>query len=237
MASMYEIIMSLPLFKGLSKTQISSLIEKTPISFSQFEKGAVIYNEGDPIEKLKCLIGGKVKITHRIGTQESGTCSCNEAHCNLFITETVESPAILEAQKLFGMNRHTDSVAICDEKASIMELGKEQYLKLLQSDNIYLINYLNYLSIRAQAINKTFMSFPSRSLKDILDKMVISLVSRSADSIEFHYNPDVFAKYCSMTNNELIDNLRTLQSEGLIEILHDGFRIISRSCFLRHSVN
>lgn len=227
MTPMYETIMNLPLFSGLSENQLSFFLEKTPIGFSQYEPGDIIMHRKEYVNSLKCLIGGSVEISHVALYPES-----------LTITETIESPAILGGEKLFGMDREIESDIICGEKASVMELSKEKYLKLLQSDEIYLINYLNYLSIRAQAVQKILPAKTERTLREVIISMLNSYTSRNATIVKFSYSYLAFVDYCGLTESAFDAQLDKLHKSGLIEkpIAHNqytaSFIIPSKNNFL-----
>lgn len=227
MTPMYQIIKELPLFKGLSSNQISNLLEKTPIDFSQYEKGDIVCAKNEEINTLKCLIGGSVTIRHSV-----------LAHDHLVISETIEAPAIIEGEKLFGMNKTLNSDIECTEKASIMQLSKDQYLRLLQSDEIYLINYLNYLSIRAQSVSRILPNDSYRTFKDAISALVNSYVSRSASSVELKFSKFLFANYIGMEESQISKGIEDLEKQGLIRTIiyqdniTEGFVIPSKAEFL-----
>ena len=58
---MYDTIMSLPLFKGVSRERISYFLEKTSISFLKYKSGDIILRHDDEITKLRFVISGKIK--------------------------------------------------------------------------------------------------------------------------------------------------------------------------------
>lgn len=220
MTTMYEIILNLPLFSGLSENQLSNFLEKTPIAFSQFEAGDVISKKGEIVNTLKCLIGGSVKKSYILSPSK------------LEIVETIKAPAILYAERLFGMDRTADSNLVCEDKTSVMEISKEQYLKLLQSDHIYLINYLNYLSVRAQSVRDINSYFINRSLKNYLDNLINSYVSRNASSLEIKYDAEFIISYLGITKSSFVQQLKELTNKGIAFTSNDCISIPSKADFL-----
>ena len=62
LADKYSIIDSLPLFVDLSFQQKRFIASKTEVG--EFQKGKVIYNEGDPPDYFYCMVSGRVEIYH-----------------------------------------------------------------------------------------------------------------------------------------------------------------------------
>ena len=63
MISMYEIIMSLPLFKGTSKQQVSCFLEQTNIEFIKYNEGDTIVSAGEPCTHIKYIISGNALLS------------------------------------------------------------------------------------------------------------------------------------------------------------------------------
>ena len=60
MATMYETIMDLPLFKGVSKDLVSSFLEKTQLRFTNYIQGDCIVGEGQSFSSIGFIIKGEV---------------------------------------------------------------------------------------------------------------------------------------------------------------------------------
>ena len=62
MNSMYEILMDLPLFQGVSHSKISELIEKIKFHFLKYLNGEQFIASGDVCSQLRFIISGKARI-------------------------------------------------------------------------------------------------------------------------------------------------------------------------------
>ena len=60
MSSMYETIMELPLFKGVSHDKISELIETTKFHFLKYGNGETIIESGETCTHLRFLVSGSI---------------------------------------------------------------------------------------------------------------------------------------------------------------------------------
>ena len=58
MESIFEILMDLPLFQGVSREKLSELIEKTPFHFLKYADGEQIIASGEPCTHVKFIISG-----------------------------------------------------------------------------------------------------------------------------------------------------------------------------------
>lgn len=149
MSSFYEKIMELPLFKGASHEMIHYFFEKTPISFLNYEKDGVIISEGEKCDSVICLISGKISLENSFYNSE------------LTVKRRLASETILGAEYLFGLETSYPFEVTASEKCSVIEFSKSKYISQLQNNKLFLINYLNYLSKRAQ---KSSVSFKSGNL-------------------------------------------------------------------------
>lgn len=61
MDSMYDVLLQLPLFQGVSRAKISELIEKTKFHFLKYKSGEQIVSKGEECTHLKFLISGCVR--------------------------------------------------------------------------------------------------------------------------------------------------------------------------------
>ena len=128
---MYDTIMSLPLFKGVSRDRISYFLEKTSISFLKYKPGDVIVRNDEEIKKLRFVISGRIKVIHE----------CKDGLVR--ISEVRGKGSVIGADRLFGMHTNCGCDVIAEENTGIMEFSKEQYLNLINADSIYLLNFLD----------------------------------------------------------------------------------------------
>ena len=58
MNSMYQQLMQLPLFQGVSTEKITALVEKLPFHFLKFRNGDQIFAAGEPCTHIKFIVSG-----------------------------------------------------------------------------------------------------------------------------------------------------------------------------------
>ena len=193
MASMYETIMELPLFKGIGEEQLSQMLEKTSIEFLRFEDGDVIANEFARVNSVDFILSGRIRNTFRL------------ENFPIEIDEILGVGAMVGALHLFGLDTTYGSSAIALGKVSIMRVEKSQYMKILQSDGIYILNFVNYLSAAAQKGSRIQLQLGAFSIGRQIKTLTESVVSRAAESVVIAASDHALADFCGVSVPEFRD--------------------------------
>lgn len=140
MESMFDILMKLPLFSGISLQQISDFVAKTPLKFSSFSPGQSIMKKGERCDSVVALVSGEVRIEKQIYLS------------SINIKMNMSAPGMLNIHNLFGLTTEYDADYIADSQCGIMEFDKSLFLNLLSQNHICLLNILNMLSSKTHKI-------------------------------------------------------------------------------------
>lgn len=195
---MYEMIMDFPLFKGISRDHVSMLLERNHVVFKSYEPESTIFEVGETCRQIAFLVQGNVEVT-RVSS-DNGT----------KISFTLSPGAVIGADALFGWDTSFASEIKALTKTSLLTFTKEEYLRLLSSDDIYLINALNYLSRGLQWARMAAIDFNGNSLPDMLCRLVLSLTDRQSRDIKV-----TFRRALSASDKESCD---ALSREGLLSL-------------------
>ena len=214
MNSMYETIMDLPLFKGIGEDQLSQMLEKTKMEFLKFEDGEVICRMDENVESLNFILNGRVKLTYRMN------------NFPIEIDEIRNKNSVIGALHLFGMNTSYNSVSTAIGKVSIMRIGKSQYMNILKSDSIYMLNFLNYLSAAAQKTPDFLMDSKGYSIGRTLETLAFSIVSKRSETVMVAGEDQVLADYCGVT-------LQEFEEWKISELAHNRVIVNQRGIFLK----
>ncbi|MDE5887200.1 MAG: hypothetical protein K2H46_06400 [Muribaculaceae bacterium] len=220
MASMYETLMDLPLFKGVGKDHISQFLEKTPLIFTNYQKGEEISTPGEEVKMIKFIIKGEVRICNTLDSLD------------LTVEERSGTGRVLGADRLFGISTGYPFKIIADEQTSIMQFKKEQYVNLLYSDRIYMLNFFNYLSLRAQRPTEAVSTYAEGDITGILRRMVAILTDPVAREISIRGTRENLACYCGVDVDKLVNWEKDMEDAGMV-IREPGKLVIpSRDNFL-----
>ena len=204
MTSMYETIMELPLFKGLGAEQLSLMLEKTSVEFLNFDPGTIIHEESKNVKVIDFILKGKVGRTFKMSNP------------SIQMEEIIGEGCVLGASHLFGLHTRYWANTEAKEKTSLMRITKHDYRNILLSDEIYLMNFMNYLSAAAQRPGKLALSTPSNSISSFLQLIIVSLVSPMAESISFNATDEDMARFCGVKISEWTEWKEAVVESGSI---------------------
>lgn len=171
MQSMYEILMSLPFFNGVSYNRVSEIVGSTPLAFVKYKEGEEIIHRGDACGSLAFVISGKVRV------------SIANRSDRFVVSQTLEAPSVIMPEVLFGRSTVYPCTVTAIDEVSVMRISKTDFTKLLNTDAVFLFNYLNTVATKAQKSVDGIMSLTTGSLEERLAFWVLSLTQRDAVDI------------------------------------------------------
>ncbi len=222
MATMYETIMDLPLFKGVSEEQISAFLEKTNVNFINYKSGDKIISKSDRCSHIKYLIKGEA-FSHISNT--TGT---------LKVSELKQPGSVFFPDRLFGMDTKFPAEAEAVGDVSILQFSKEQYMTLLQTDEIYLLNFLNYLSLHSQRPVDAIKNLTSGKFECRLAMWVITLTESSSTEITVESSQQDLSELTNIPIEQIKSELSELSRSGLLSYSDDKIIIKQRKMFMEY---
>ncbi len=139
---MYDKLLQLPLFQGLGKNEFTQIIEKVKFHFHKLSPGTVLIKEGEACDKLIFILDGEV-LSEAYNSEQKYT-----------LQETLKAPQIIEPYSLFGMKPFCNATYSAATEAGVLTIGKNFLLENLSRYDIFMLNYLNILSGRAQMLRQ-----------------------------------------------------------------------------------
>ena len=205
MNSMYQQLMQLPLFQGVSAEKITALVEKLPFHFLKYRNGEQVFAAGDPCTHIKFIVSGQVRL--------------ETAFSNLRVTmcQTISNPHVLAAEYLFGRDTVYPFTAISDGACGILQLRKSVYIKMISSDKVFLFNILNYLSTGSQRSLASPLSVKNGSAAERLANLVDALAISGAKDISFLYKQKDLCALLGTQRTTLVAMLDKLSEMDILE--------------------
>lgn len=204
MDSIYDILLSMPIFKGVTGEQLTHFVEKTPLGFARYSSGDKIVSSGDICDRMLCIVRGSVRVV-RYAMQGK-----------VRIVQSLDTSAMIGLENLFGLDTFYDFDAFAEgDDCGVMEFSKAEFIRLVSENNIPLINYLNYLSAAARRPRFITDAIYSDNLSRNLLSLVLCAVGPQSDSIIIEtFNSDLLS---ILGNDEESDMaFERLQGDGLI---------------------
>lgn len=215
--SMYENLMRLPLFNGVSYNRISEIVGNTRLAFMKFLPGERIVSAGDPCTRLMFVIGGKVRLAVRNSSDR------------FIVSQTLESPSVVSPDFLFGRNTLFPASVTAIDTVSIMEIEKNDFISIIRNDEVCLFNYLNYISTNAQKAIDGVLALTSGSLEERIAFWIIALTQRDAKDIVFSCRQRDLYSLFGVQRSSFISTLDSMKERGLIDYTPTEISVTSRS--------
>lgn len=126
--STFELFLQLPLFKGLEKDDLFSLIPKINLDFEHYKAEEVVFDRQMEPHGLVYLLSGQVFVKE------------------FNIEAVVSRPGLLSFTGLFGLNRQYKTDVKAKNDCSVLSIDTKSLLFLLRTSPVFLSNYLDLIS-------------------------------------------------------------------------------------------
>lgn len=216
MDSMYDILRSLPLLRGVSAQRLEQIVASTKFHFLKYLPGETVVEAGDPCSHIKFIIKGSVRATLVNSTGR------------FKVLQTLEAPDVISPDNLFGRYNRYPSTVVAQSECGIMQIEKGEYVKLLMSDEIILFNYVNILATSAQKGVDGILALTSGSLEERIAFWILTLSRTSGlDIVVSCRQRDLYAMF-GVPRSLFIATLESLKERGLIDYTGEEIRVVSR---------
>lgn len=204
--TMYDNLLLLPLFQGLSKNDITSIIEKVKLHFLQYKKGETFIRQGETCDKFSFLLKGKMIVQ----TQD-------KEHAYQ-MSEVFDEPCIIEPQSLFGLYTNYTATYRAQTTIHVLTIDKEFLFSELNKYEIFRLNYLNILCNRCQTANQKLWNTHIGNLSEKFVNFISSRSQRLTGEKTLHVTMEDLANLINETRINLSRLLNDLQEKGLVQL-------------------
>lgn len=203
---MYDTLLSLPLFQGMSQTDFNSLLQKIRLDFVRFETGETIISSGDRCSSLAFLINGTVESS-REGMQG-----------RLRFSETIDTPYLIEPFSMFGRAGSYLRSYTAVEPCSFLMVDKQYIYTELGKYNICRMNLLNILSGRVQQLDSHIWSLHDMTLRQRIIRFIRDLSDIQTGPKRLSIKMNDLAVLMDATRLNISRELNALEADGLISL-------------------
>jgi CRP-like cAMP-binding protein len=223
---MEKILSGSPLFFGLNEGQIQRMLSQIVFQVKSFDKGDLIASGGDECRSLQIVIKGNVKGEM---IDYSG---------RVLKIEDIPAPRPLAVAFLFGKNNDYPVTISATEKTELFVLPKHSVVSLMQISEIFLTNFLNAISNRAQFISGKLRFLSFKTLKGKLAHYLLELDCRQNNNgkIILNHTQEEMAELFGVARPSLSRTLRVLHHQGVIEANSRNIKIIDRKALLENTM-
>lgn len=203
---LYDTLLQLPLFQGLSHAELAGIVSRTKFGFAKVPMGETVVREEERCDKLYFLLNG---------TLESASHAYNRRYS---VREEISSPAVLQPERLFGLTQHFTKTFKATVNCNFLTLDKKEVLKLSDEFMIFRLNLLNIISTVAQKRSiQPWRNTPATVREKIVrffEQRTIKVAGEKHVKIRME---DLASEICDSRLN-VSRELRRMQEEGLVNL-------------------
>lgn len=202
---MFEILMGLPLFKGVSHERMAKTVGSSKFHFLKYLPGETIYRAGDPCVDLTFVISGSVRV--KIVNPDD----------RFAVSQTINAPDVIAPEFLFGkITRYPGTVTAIDT-TGLLRISKNDYMQILNSDTVFLLNYLNLLSMNAQKAVEGIIAVSTGELPERIAFWISALSQARSTDVCLECRSRDLTSLFGVARTSLKAALDRMKDEGLID--------------------
>ncbi|PLX18760.1 MAG: Crp/Fnr family transcriptional regulator [Salinivirgaceae bacterium] len=204
MEELITILQKAPLFKGVEPEKMFELLGQSNYQIKRYEKGRLIFQSGDPVDKLIVLIKGKISAEMLDPSGKS------------LKIEDAEAPQSLATAFMYGQKQKIPVNVTAIKDSEFMYIQKDQFQKMLIQSEKLLTNYINMISTRAQFLSDKvkFMSF--NTIRQKLAHFLLDRMDAEKEPFNAGMSQTAMAELFGVARPSLARCIGELEDEGVI---------------------
>lgn len=211
--SIYDTLLCLPLFQGMTKSDFGIVLEKVRFGFHKFAAGQTVAEAGKSCGSFVFLLNGRMR-SHRSSTD------------GLFsLTEEIEAPYMIEVSSMFGMNPVYRGTYVADEECGVLVIEKQFLYTELFKYNVCRMNMMNMLSNRTHSLERDLWNLTPKDMKGRFVHLLMSLSDIPFGRKDVRVKMEDLAPVLQETRLSVSRMLNAMEKEGLVVLKRGGFMV------------
>ncbi len=209
-------LMTLKLFSSFPEDDLKSLLDTNTHSVKKYEKGEVIFTEGDTCRSIFIILDGTVIIEK---TDVSGR--------YLTVGEASKGD-MMGPNVLFSKNSIYPLSTRAKDNVELFIIPKDFLLMLCQKDRVFLEEVLRITSSRAFMLTRRLSELSVRTLRQNIMGFLLTEIKRTGNNfIRLPFTKKAWAENLGVQRPSLSRELKKLQDEGIIESEGSSIKVIN----------
>ena len=204
MLQLYDKLLELPLFIGISTDELSDIVEQTKFGFHKLAVDRPLVSTDDKCTQLFFLMSGTLRVVSYADNYRYR------------IEEELSAPAVIQPEHLFGLMQRYTKDFIAQTDCSLLSLDKAEVLRLLDSYLIFRLNLLNSISMQAQRMSRIpWRQQPSDIRQQFVNFLRLRCLTQAGCKV-LRIRMGELAKELHQSRLNVSRMLNALQNEGLL---------------------
>ena len=212
---LYDSLQSSPLFQGLTSDNLLQIIGQTRFTFRKIAAGDIIKKEGEQCNRLALVVNGQAK-----------SIAYADDH-GYSIEENVAAPYTLQPECMFGLQLHYTRTFIATTTCDIVEIDKDDLMRISDEFIIFRMNLVNYISALSQKTTRKLWHPIPADAHDRIVHFIKTHCSSPTGPKTMRIKMTRLAQETGLGRRAVSEILNTMQDEnlltfsrGIIEINH-----------------
>ena len=204
MLQLYDKLIELPLFIGISTDELSDIVGQTKFGFHKLAVDRPLVSTDDKCIQLFFLMSGTLRVVSYADNYRYR------------IEEELSAPAVIQPEHLFGLQQRYTKDFIAHTDCSLLSLDKAEVLRLLDSYLIFRLNLLNSISMQAQRMSHIpWRQQPSEIRQQFVNFLRLRCLTQAGCKV-LRIRMEELAKELHQSRLNVSRMLNALQNEGLL---------------------
>lgn len=216
MSSMFDILMELPLFRGVTRERMAETVGMAKFHFLKYLPGENVVEAGDPCSHIKFIISGSTRST------------IVNSDKRFKVSQTLTAPDVIAPEYLFGRATNYPSTVTALEPTGILQIDKSDYIKILSSDDVFMFNFLNMLSLNAQKSSAGVLALTTGSIEERIAFWIIALTQPSGKDITLECRHRDLYSFFGVQRSSFIATLDEMKAKGILDYTQNKISVIDR---------
>lgn len=217
---MMEILADLPLFKGVSQAKMADTVGRSKFHFLKYTPGETVFRAGDTCNEIAFLISGTVRLT------------IENPDGRFSVSQTLKARDVISPDFLFGKITRFPATVTAVDTAGLVLISKADYVNILNSDNVFLFNYLNLLSMNAQKAVEGILAVSTGDVAERIAFWISALTQPRSFDIKLECRQRDLVALFGVPRTTLRETLEDMKQRGLINYSLYGIDVLDRQRLL-----
>lgn len=208
MSSIFDTLISLPIFNGVSREVMAQTVGRFKFHFKKFAPDDIVVEPGTQCRSMIFIIKGTAGYSRTLPN-------------GMQLKKTLRPGALLHPEFLFGKSTDHPAEVRAIDAVSTLEIDKADFLNIVESEPVFMFNFLNIISRKAQ---KPLHRAPDSSFKTRFAALVDYFTETEDTEISIS-SPKNIWNHFSVAEEEYHKTMSLLKDMGIVSYC-DNSRII-----------
>lgn len=203
---MYENLLCLPYFQGMSKDDITAILDKVKLEFFSYGDKEVVRERGDECNRFTLLTKGTI-ISE--ATAPDGSYKIIEEH---------SAPLAIEPYSMFGYTTDYKRRYTSKGESTLLAIDKNYFFSEFSKQSIFMLNFMNLISRKVQLLEKSIWEETPTTIEGRIIKFIEQRCESRVGYKQLHIKMERLAEILCETRLNVSKALNSLQEQGLITL-------------------